>query len=132
MPRVVVAGVPIRRPDGEKGLREDGAGAELELGGLLVEDRHPGHVRRQQVGRALQPLEGTPDAAGQGAGEHRLGHAGHVFEQDVPLAQVRRQGQGQLRPLADDHLLHVGDDLRRRTRHVDFHAWGARWVVPSA
>src|SRR5206468_1662753 len=67
----------------------------------------------------LEPLEGATDAAGQGAGEHRLGDARHVFEEDVALAEVRGDGQGELRALADNDLLDVGDDLAGRGRHVD-------------
>ena len=106
---------------GQDDLREDRAGPELELGRLRVEDRGAGDVRRQQVGRALHPLERRPDAAGQGPREHRLGHARHVLEQDVPLGEIGDQRQDDLLPLADDDLLDVGDDLlagRRDVRHA--------------
>src|SRR5438067_1837306 len=73
---------------GQRRLGEDGHGVELERGGLLVEDGHAGDVGGEQVGGTLEALEGGADAAGQGAGEHGLGHAGDVLQQDVALAQV--------------------------------------------
>ena len=99
---------------GQHDLGKDRAGAELELGRLLVEDRSAGHVGRQQVGRALNPLERAAHAAGQRPGEHRLGDARHVLQQNVPFAEPGNQRQDQLLPLADDGLLDVGDDLLRR------------------
>ena len=111
---------------GQQRLGENRAGAELELAGLLVEDRDAGHVGRQQVGRTLEPLEGAADAPGQGSRQHRLGDARHVFEQDVPFGEVRRDRQRQDGPLADDDLLDVGDDAVRDCRP---RRWGA-WAKP--
>ena len=71
-----------------------------------------------KVGRALQALERAADALGQRPGQHRLGDAGHVFEQNVPLAEIGDQGQRDLLPLADDDLLDIGDDFLGRGRHV--------------
>ena len=76
---------------GQHDLGEDRAGAELELRGLLVEDRNAGHVGGQQVGRTLDSLERAAHAAGHRAGEHGLGHARHVFQQHVPAAKPRDQ-----------------------------------------
>ena len=101
---------------GQDDLGEDRAGPELELGRLLVEDRGAGDVGRQQVGRALHPLERRPDAAGQR--QHRLGHARHILEQDVPLGKIGDQRQDDLLALADHDLLDIGDDLLAGCRHV--------------
>ena len=105
---------------GEDRLRENRPRPKFELRGLLVEDRDAGHIGGKEVGRTLEPLEHRADAASQGPGQHRLGDAGHVFQEDVPFAEVGDQGQHQLLPLADDHLLDVGDDFlgkcRRRRR----------------
>src|SRR5207248_69805 len=95
---------------------------------LLVEDGDTGDVGGQQVGGALQALEGAADAACQGPGQHGLGHAGHVFEQNVPLAEVGDQAQLDLGALADDHLFHVGQDLARGGRHIDGGRGGATLV----
>ena len=81
---------------------------------LLIEDRSAGDVGRQQVGRALNPLERAAHAAGERPGQHRLGDAGHVLQQDVPFAEPSDERQNELLPLADDRLLDVGDDLLRR------------------
>ena len=88
--------------------------------------------RRQQIGRALHALERAADAFGQCPGEHRLGYAGHIFEQHMPFAEVADQGQHDLLPFADDDFLDVGDDLfgeRRDLRGADRgHAQRARAV----
>ncbi len=85
-------------------VREDTPGAELELAGLLVEDRHPGDVRRQQVGRELDPTRRPPDGTGQCLGQLGLAHPGHVLQQQVPLGQQDDQG-------GLDHLGLALDDL---------------------
>ena len=99
---------------GQQQLGKDRTRPEFELGRLLIEDRTSGHVGRQQVGRALNAFEGTADAARQRPGEHRLGHARHVLQQNVPLREPGHQRQNQLSALADDHLLDVGDNAFRR------------------
>ncbi len=48
--------------------------------------------------------------------QHRLAHAGHIFDQEVSLAQQRDEGHLYLMALADDHLFDVLDD---RLRHGD-------------
>src|SRR5262249_8009528 len=45
--------------------------------------------------------------------------AGHVFQQNVALAKVRDQGQRDLLALAEDHLLDVRQNLRRRHGDVN-------------
>ncbi len=56
-----------------------GPGRELEAAGLLVEDGEAGDVGGEQVGGALDAAEGGADGEREGAGEHGLGHARHVF-----------------------------------------------------
>ena len=64
----------------QNNLRKDRTWSKLELGRLLVEDGSAGDIRRQQVRRALHPLECGSDAAGQRPREHRLGHSRHILE----------------------------------------------------
>jgi hypothetical protein len=71
----------------EQDLREHRAGAELELARLLVERAHAGDVGRQQVRRELDAAEGAVEGASERLGEHRLAHAGHVLDEEVPFAQ---------------------------------------------
>ena len=96
---------------GEHDLRKDRTGAKLKLTGLLVEDRAAGHIGRQQVGGALDAFKAAADAAGQGPGEHRFGHPGHILQQQVPLAEPGHHREDQLLPLPDDRLLDVGDQF---------------------
>jgi len=91
-------------------LSEDRAGPELELGRLLVENRTTGDVGREQVRCALHPLERRPNTAGQGSGEHGLGHARHILEQDVPLGKKGCQHQHDLLALANNHSFDIGAD----------------------
>jgi len=95
---------------GQQNLREHRSRAKLELRRLLVEHRRAGHIGRQQVGRALNSLERATHAAGQRSGEHGLGDARHIFQQDVSFGEPTHQRENELLPFADDRPLDVGDD----------------------
>ena len=58
---------------------------------MLVVDRHPGDVGRQQVRGELDARLAALDRVRQGARQHRLAGAGVVLEQDVALGQQARQ-----------------------------------------
>ena len=94
----------------QQDLGEDGAGVELEVARLLVEDARPRDVARQQVGRALQPAEPAAERARQGLGEERLGRAGDVLQQEVPLGEQAGEHQLEHRPLAVDDRLELLED----------------------
>ena len=68
----------------------------------------------QQIRRELDPPERAAEASGDGLGEDRLAGAGHVLDQQVPLAQQPDERQPHLVVLAHDHALYVGDDLFSR------------------
>ncbi len=93
---------------GEHHLGHDRPGTELELGGLLVEDREAGDVGREQVRRELDPTERASDALAERLGQHRLADARHVLDEDVALAQERDERHPHLDVLADDHALDAG------------------------
>ena len=82
----------------------------------LVEDRDAGHVARQQVGRELDAADRGVDRACERLGEHRLAHAGHVFDEEVPLGEQHRERRGHRVALAADHRLDVLHDRERRAR----------------
>ena len=95
----------------EDDVREDRPRAELEVPRLLVEDGEPGHVGRLQVRRALDALRhGALDAPRDRPGEHGLRGAGHVLEQDVPVARERGQDELDLVALPVDDRLDVVDE----------------------
>ena len=96
---------------GEDDLGHDRPGAELELLGLLVEDREAGHVRRQHVRRELDASEAAAQAARDGLGQHGLAGARHVLDEQVALAEQGDEREAHLVVLADDDALDVGDDL---------------------
>src|SRR6185437_4490545 len=87
-------------------------------------------IRWEEIRRALESLEGAADAAGERPGEHCLGDAGHVFEQDVPFAEVSGDGQRQLGPLADDDFLDVAHDAAGNCRNVDLALTHGAWARP--
>ncbi len=92
----------------EHDVREQRAAPELEVRELLVVDVHSGHVRRLEVGRALDAREGgVLDAARDRAGEHGLAGSGDVLEQDVAVAGERGQDELDLVVLAAQHPLDV-------------------------
>ena len=88
---------------GQDDLREDRAGPKLEFLVALVEERHPGDVAGQQVGRELDAAERAVERPRHGPGQHGLADARHVLDQHVPLAQQRHQQQVDDVALADDH-----------------------------
>ena len=94
-------------------VREERPAAELELGGLGIEHRCAGNVVRQQIRRALDPLERAADTLRNRPRQHRLGHSGNVLQQQVPFGKERNQRQHDFLPLADHHLLDVINDLAR-------------------
>ena len=98
---------------GEHDLGHDWPRAVLELLGLLVVDRHAGDVRRQQVGCELNPAERAAEGLRQTAGKHRLAHAGHILDEQVSSAHQRHHGEPLTIGLADNHLLHTGEDTLR-------------------
>jgi hypothetical protein len=71
----------------EHDVREHRSRLELEVAPLLVEGAHPGDVAGQQVRRELDPLDGAVDRPGQRLGQHRLAHARHVLDEQVPLGE---------------------------------------------
>jgi hypothetical protein len=97
----------------EQDVREDRAGAELEVARLLVEDGHAGDVGRLQVGRALDPRDRDAlDAAADRAREHGLRRAGDVLEQDVAAAHQRGENELDLLALPVDDRLDVVEQAR--------------------
>jgi len=103
---------------------EDGAPAELELQGFLVEDRHPGDVGGQQVRRTLDPGEGAAHGERQRPGQHGLGDTGHVLQEHVALTQEADQREPDGVALADDDLLDIVDDGTAQSG--DIHGKGLR------
>jgi hypothetical protein len=89
-------------------VRGERAGAELPIARLLVEYAHAGHIRREQVGRELDALEGAIERASQRLRQHRLARAGCVLQQHVPIAEQGNQQEVNHAPLADDHLPDIG------------------------
>ena len=61
----------------------------------------------------MDAFEGATHALGHGAGEHGLGHAGNILEQDVPLGEQGRHGEDHLVGFTDDDALNVGHDQLR-------------------
>ena len=92
----------------EHDVREDRAGPELELPLALVVDRQPGHVRRLQVRRALDPRRRrTLDRLGDRARQHRLRRPRNVLEQHVTPTDQGGQDELDLVALAVDDRLDV-------------------------
>ena len=72
---------------GQHDLGEERAGLEDELPARLMKDAGADQVAGEQVGRELDAVERTGQAAGQGLGQQRLADAGNVLEQQVAVGQ---------------------------------------------
>ena len=95
----------------EDDVGEDRPRAELEVTRPLVVDGEAGHVRRLQIGRALDATsDGTLDRARDGPGEHGLGRPGNVLEEHVPLAGECGEHEHDLVVLAVHDRLDVGEE----------------------
>src|SRR6478672_11250259 len=88
-------------------VRENPAWPELEVSCLAVVDRDTCDVRRQQVRRELDALDGAVDGAGQRLGQHGLPDPGNVLDEQVPLGEQDCERGPNHVPLALDHLLDV-------------------------
>src|SRR5207248_2448916 len=96
---------------------EDRTRSELEVPVLLVVDRKTGDVGRLEVGRALDARGcGALDRLRNRAGEHRLGGAGDVLEQDVAARDQGCDDQLDLLALAVDDRLDVVEEPFRQGR----------------
>ena len=94
-------------------MREERAGPELPLVAGEVEHRDARELGRQEVRRALDPVEHAPDRAGQRLGEQGLAHPGDVLDEQVAARQQRDEGQGHRLRLAPQHALDPGADTCR-------------------
>ena len=90
---------------GEQEVREDRAGAEVEVAVALVPDRGPRHVGGQEVGRELDAAEVEPARLCEGPRCERLREPGHVLEEHMAVGEEAEQDQLELLPLADDGAL---------------------------
>ena len=78
---------------GEEDVGEDGAGAELEGGGLLVKEVDAGDIGGHEVWGELDTVEGAVEGGGESAGESGLTDTGDVLDQDVAAAKNGCEGE---------------------------------------
>ena len=89
---------------GQDQVRKNRAELGRELAAARIVNQRADQVRRQQVGRELQPLKAGLDAGGQRLDGERLGEAGHAFEQDVAVGEQAEQEPVDQIFLADDDV----------------------------
>ena len=101
----------------EDKLRKKRAKTKFRPPTLRVNTRLAQNVRRQKIGRALDPLERAAGALGHRTREHCFGDARNVFNQQMSLRQPDRRRQFDLFVLADDDFLDIGNELLRDGRN---------------
>ena len=84
---------------------EDRTRLEAELGLLAVPDADAGHIRRQEVGRELDPVERAVDGPCDGLREEGLADPGDVLDEHVSFGEEGREHQ------LDDVTLSLDDGL---------------------
>ena len=110
-----------------------GPGPELELVRLLVEDVDAGDVRREQVGRELEPREREMQRARERLREHRLPHPREVLDDQVALGEEPEHAELERLARRPDRELEVRDDarddVRRRGRRTALRAGTASLIA---
>ena len=106
----------------QQDVREDRALVEMEGVVALVEHRHAQDIRRQEIRRELDALEGGADRPRERLGERRLPDAREVLDDQVALGEEREHGEpkGLVRGVHDQ--AEVVLDARRevgRPSHLD-------------
>ena len=91
-------------------LANSGPGRNSNSPRLLVEDHRARHIGGQQVRGALHAREAQAQGGGDRAHQQRLGDAGNVVEQHVPVGQQGHRDQARLVGLADDDARHLFGD----------------------
>ncbi len=91
---------------GEDDVGEYRSWVEYELVGVLVEDRDPGDVPWEEVGRELDTGPVDAEGTGQGAGQGGLSDARHILEQEVALGEQAGDGHTDDVRLAADESVH--------------------------
>jgi hypothetical protein len=91
-------------------IAEDRSRLKLKFAGAAFIDVNlrPGHVRREQVRRKLNPAELRFEMFGERLDGSRLGEARQTFEQHVAVREQCQQEPLDDGLLADDGLHHLG------------------------
>ena len=105
---------------GQDDLREDRARDEPQAAQAvaLVEDLGAGDVRRHQVRRELDALEGQVEDLGQRLDQQRLGQTRHAGDQAVPAGEERHQHLVDHLVLPDDDLAQLRQNPAARVGHL--------------
>jgi hypothetical protein len=96
---------------------------------LLVVDARADQVGRHQVGRELDALEPAAHRIGQRLHRQGLGQPGNAFDQQVAARQHRDHHALEKTVLADDHALHLVEDLLHQLGGGSGGGGGARFVL---
>ena len=109
---------------GENDVGEHRTSDELEVpcvcGGILFDDVGAGDIRRHQVGRELDALEGEVEHARERAHHERLRESRHADQQTVAIGQDGYQEFLDHRVLTDDDLLDLTEDpVTRSGKRLD-------------
>ena len=89
----------------QNNVGKDGAAAERECLGRLVEDRYSDDVRREKIARELNAAKQTIEPFGQGVSERGLAHPRDILYEKVPLGEKTDESQPDSIRLAADHAL---------------------------
>jgi len=111
-------------------MGEDRPFLELELApaaGRFHDDVRPEDVRRHEVGRELDAVEGEVEHLTQRADEERLAQTRHAFEQDVAAGKQGDERALDNFILADQGLADLGAQARVRFAEGLDQFFGVHW-----
>ena len=87
----------------EQEVREHGAEVGVEGAGVRSVDPRAYEVRRHEVGRELNAVEGPAENAGGGLDRQSLGETWHALDEEMPAGEQAGQDTLQHLVLAGDH-----------------------------
>src|SRR5262249_48009092 len=95
----------------ENGTRHEGPGAAAG-GGIFFDDVGAGDVGRHKVRRELDALEVQAENRGDGSHQKGLSSTGQSGDETVDADEQRDENLFDYLLLADDHAMHLRDDIR--------------------
>ncbi len=95
---------------GQHELGKNRSALKSELTGFAIKDGHTEHVGGQQIAGELHPLKRQPQGLRKCVRERGFTDSRNIFDQEVSARQQTCEAQANLRVLAQDHSIDLGEN----------------------